>query len=116
MPCHEITEDDLDGIYQVISSSGIEGISREQFIELIRPLKRSVQSLLKMMECNGFLLFEECVGEIDFRIYAFTDEVIDLYDNFERLKGEKSVEGTGRQAERLIVDCGFKLRYNIKKK
>ena len=110
MPGH-IEDDELEGIYQVIASSGLEGISREQFIELIRPLKRSVQSLLKMMECNGFLLYEECFGEFDFRIYAFTDEVIDLYDDLERLKGEDNAGGK----DRAIRSYGLTCRYRIKK-
>jgi hypothetical protein len=115
MPGIGITDNDLEGIYEVIVNSGIEGISREEFIELIRPLKRSVQSLLKMMECNGFLLFEDCVGEIDFRIYAFTDEVIDLYDDLERMKGAKNGNGNGQKsAERLVLGVGLKIRVEKK--
>lgn len=89
MSGYEITEDDLDKIYEIIIHSGEKGISRDEFIELIRPLRRSVQALLKMMECNGFLLYEDG-GNYNFRIYAFTavvtDEIFDKLDILMRNK------------------------------
>jgi hypothetical protein len=116
MSGYGITDDDLIGIYDFIVSSGMEGVSREDFIELIRPLKRSVQALLKMMECNGFLLYEECTGEIDFRIYAFTDEMLDNFDDLELSKVLNDRRQEQDKGYSGIRQYEGKLKYNIKKK
>lgn len=74
---------DMVRIYEAVKESGESGVGREDFLQLIRPLKRSVESLLKMMECNGFLLYEDCN---EFRVYVFSIEMIERMEEEELKK------------------------------
>lgn len=83
MSGYGVSREEMKRIYDKVGDKGEDGIDRTEFLNLIRPLKRSVEALLKMMECNGFLLYEDCK---EFRIYKFSIEEIEKLEEEELKK------------------------------